>query len=64
MGMESLSAISGMRNQQRPHELPVRGIQENRLAVVAALDDVVRVASEGEAGKAGHETVLGPFNCS
>ena len=60
----STQLLPRMLDQQRPHELPVRGIQEDRLAVVAALDDVVRVASEGEAGKAGHETVLGPFNCS
>lgn len=42
-------------SQQVEQRLVVRGGRENRLPVVAALDDVVRVAGECEAGKTGHE---------
>jgi hypothetical protein len=38
--------------------LTVLVVAHDGLAVVAALDDVVRVAGNGEAGKAGHGTFL------
>jgi hypothetical protein len=40
--------------QQRQHFFPVSVITHDGLAVIAALDDVVRISGDGEAGLAGH----------
>jgi hypothetical protein len=39
---------------QRQQTLTIRVIAHDGLAVVAALDDVVRVSGNGQAGLAGH----------
>ena len=41
--------------QQRKQHLEVSDRCENRLPVIAALDDVVGVTGNGKTGKAGHE---------
>jgi hypothetical protein len=43
---------------QRQQSLAVRVVANDGLAVIAALDDVVRVSGNGEAGLAGHGNSL------
>ena len=45
-------------SQQADETLPVGIIEHDGLAVVAALDDVVRMAGEQQAGKSGHVATL------
>jgi hypothetical protein len=50
------SHLTGLRLRlpQRQQKLTVSIVQHYQLAVVAALDDVVRIRSNSEAGLAGH----------
>ncbi len=43
--------------QHRQKQLVIGVAREDRLAVVAALDDVVRVARDGQTGKTGHGSI-------
>ena len=44
--------------QKRHHGCEILGVRKDHLAVVAALNDVVRVAGKRETGQAGYGEVL------
>jgi hypothetical protein len=54
VGMDGHFESLRMLLPQRQQSLTVGIIADDRLAVIAALDDVVRVSGNGEAGLAGH----------
>ena len=54
IGVNGDVKLFGVVIQQIQQRLVVQPGSKNRLAVVTALDDVVRVARDGEAGEAGH----------
>ena len=54
VGMHCHTEFLGRFGQQRQHGFKVLPVCEDGLAVVSALDDVVRVTRQRQAGQAGH----------
>ncbi|MCY1552128.1 hypothetical protein D9M68_885050 [compost metagenome] len=53
-GVQRHLVLAGVFPDQVEQHAPVRIVQHDGLAVVASLNDVVRVTGQGQAGKTGH----------
>ena len=54
VGVDGHLKLARLLFEQGQHGLEVRPVHKDRLAVVAALDDVVRVAGQSQSGQASH----------
>ena len=54
IGMDSHVELSGVLQQQVQQGLVIRRRVKNGLAIIAALNDVVRIAGQCKTGKSGH----------